>query len=104
MIQFLQVFTGISLAVYYMGILYEVNLKFDAHKSSLLSGGNTLALFLGTLPSIWLIDRVGRRELLMFGSAVMGVCMTIFTVCVAYPGTNTALTGVVVRTLSLRAG
>lgn len=99
MIQFLQVFTGISLAVYYMGILYGDNLKFDAHKSALLSGLNTLALWLGTIPTIFFLDRVGRRVMLMSGSAVMGVCMIIFTVCVAVPTTASAYIGIVVSTL-----
>jgi MFS family permease len=95
-IQFLQVFTGISLAVYYMGILYSVNLKFDAHKSALLSGLNTLALWLGTVPTILFLDRVGRRVMLMWGSTIMAICMTIFTVCVAVPTTASAYLGIVV--------
>lgn len=94
MLQFLQVFSGISLAVYYLSILFQVNLKFDYEKGALLSGFNTFTLWLGTLPPIWLVEHFGRRQTLMFGSVFMRMSMITFTVCVAIPTTSSAYVGV----------
>lgn len=94
MLQFLQVFSGISLAVYYLNILFEVNLGFDYEKGALLSGFNTFVLWLGTLPPIWLVERFGRRVVLIFGSITMAASMITFTVCVAIGNTTSAYVGV----------
>lgn len=94
MLQFLQVFSGISLAVYYLNILFQVNLGFDYEKGALLSGFNTFTLFLGTLPPIWLVEKYGRRQVLMFGSITMAASMITFTVCVAVNNTTSSYIGV----------
>ena len=94
MLQFLQVFSGISLAVYYLNILFQVNLGFDYEKAALLSGFNTFTLWLGTLPPIWLVEKYGRRQVLMFGSITMATSMITFTVCVAVNNTTSSYIGV----------
>jgi MFS family permease len=94
MLQFLQVFSGISLAVYYLNILFQVNLGFDYEKGALLSGFNTFTLWLGTLPPIWLVEKYGRRQVLMFGSITMAASMITFTVCVAVNNTTSSYIGV----------
>jgi MFS family permease len=93
-LQFLQVFSGISLAAYYLNMLFENSLKFDYEKAALLSGFNTFTLWIGTLPPIWLVEKFGRRQVLMFGSVTMAMSMITFTVCVAVGNKTSAYVGV----------
>lgn len=92
MLQFFQVFSGISLAVYYLNILFQVNLKFSYEKGAILSGFNTFVLWLGTFPPIWGVERFGRRQVLIFGATMMAASMITFTVCVGI-GTQKASYG-----------
>lgn len=43
----------------------------------LLAGFNGVAYFLSSLIPIWIIDRLGRRKLMLFAAAGQGCCMAI---------------------------
>lgn len=45
--------------------------------SMLLAGFNGVAYFLSSLIPIWVIDRLGRRKLMLFAAAGQGCCMAI---------------------------
>jgi len=61
---FLQQFSGVNSIEYYLGTLYEeIGMsKLDSVYMSLINGG---CLFISTLPAVFLMDKVGRRPLVL---------------------------------------
>jgi MFS family permease len=51
--------------------------------SSLVAGFIQISFWVGTFPPIFLIDRLGRRKVLMLGSTMLLLAMTLFTVGIA---------------------
>lgn len=45
--------------------------------SLLLAGFNGIAYFLSSLVPIWVIDRLGRRKLMLFAASGQGCCMAV---------------------------
>ncbi|KAH6910174.1 monosaccharide transporter [Coprinopsis sp. MPI-PUGE-AT-0042] len=73
LIMFFQQWSGINALLYYGPTLVEsIGFKGDSVTLA-VSGGIGIVQFLAVLPAIIIIDRVGRRPLLRFGSAVMTV-------------------------------
>ncbi len=71
----LQQITGINTVLFYGSMIWER--EFGGHNYSTAIAANVtvgLMNFLATLVALWLIDRVGRRPLLMFSSACMAFC------------------------------
>jgi SP family arabinose:H+ symporter-like MFS transporter len=74
----LQQITGINTVLFYGSIIWEQRL--GAHSHSTAIGANvTIGLinFLSTIIALWLIDRSGRKPLLLFSSGCMAVCQFI---------------------------
>ncbi|KAJ5683440.1 General substrate transporter [Penicillium macrosclerotiorum] len=100
-LQFFQQFTGINLIAFYgrigttpltqmklnsdetVTIVLETNVGLSTELSSLVAGLIQIAFWVGTFPPIFLIDRLGRRKVLMLGSTMLCLSMTLFTVGVA---------------------
>lgn len=51
--------------------------------SRLVAGFSALCFFMGTLPAIYLIEKLGRRKLLLSGSVGCLVAMVAFTALLA---------------------
>lgn len=51
--------------------------------SSLVAGFIQIAFWAGTFPPMFLMDRLGRRKVLMFGSGILCIAMVLFTVGIA---------------------
>lgn len=64
-IQAAQQLSGINALIYYSGTLFSKSIGLDAHKSALMAGGLNMCLILGSTISIFLVDRVGRKKLLI---------------------------------------
>jgi len=50
----------------------------DSNMSAILAGVLSMCLTIGTIPAIILIDRVGRRGLMLWSAVIMSVIMTVF--------------------------
>jgi MFS transporter, SP family, arabinose:H+ symporter len=77
----LQQITGINTVLFYGSIIWEQRL--GAHSHSTAIGANvTIGFinFLSTILALWLIDRSGRKPLLMFSSGCMAICQFILGV------------------------
>ncbi|KDQ64884.1 hypothetical protein JAAARDRAFT_240916 [Jaapia argillacea MUCL 33604] len=72
--QCFQQITGINLITYYATILFE-RLGIDDVKSRIIAACNGTEYFLASLIAIFIIDRVGRRKLMLFGA--IGQCLTM---------------------------
>lgn len=70
----MEVGTGTSLTTIYAPTIFK-QAGFGTYKAGWLSGMNSTMGVLGTIASAFVIDRFGRRPILMVGGAVMGTCM-----------------------------
>ncbi|GAA6026203.1 hypothetical protein JCM10207_005544, partial [Rhodosporidiobolus poonsookiae] len=75
--QFMQQISGINLITYYAPVIFETSVGMSHDLSLLLSGLNGVAYFLSSLVPIPLIERVGRRRLMIFSCAGQAVTMAI---------------------------
>lgn len=75
--QFFQQICGINLITYYATFLFENSLGFDKQMSRLLAAANGTEYFLASLVALPLIERVGRRKLMLFGAFGMMGSMAI---------------------------
>lgn len=71
-IQVMQKFTGIDFITTYAPQMFELS-GFDGQKANLLAGGNLVSYTASLALSIWLIDPIGRRRLMLIGCSLMGV-------------------------------
>jgi MFS family permease len=75
--QFFQQICGINLITYYATFLFENSLGFDPSMSRLLAACNGTEYFLASLIALPLIERSGRRKLMLFGAVGMMASMAI---------------------------
>lgn len=75
--QFGQQICGINLITYYATFLFENSLGFSAEMSRLLAAANGTEYFLASLVALPLIERTGRRTLMLFGAFGMMASMAI---------------------------
>lgn len=76
-IQIFQQLGGINAIIYYSGTLFEKSIGFDTHMASLMSGFLQTWFFLASFIPWFLIDRIGRRPLLLSMISVMAAVMAV---------------------------
>ncbi|KAJ4326195.1 hypothetical protein N0V94_000141 [Neodidymelliopsis sp. IMI 364377] len=76
-IQIFQQLGGINAIIYYSGTLFEKSIGFDSHMSSLMSGFLQTWFFVASFIPWFLIDRIGRRPLLLSMISVMAAVMAV---------------------------
>ncbi|CCT72661.1 related to quinate transport protein [Fusarium fujikuroi] len=83
LIMFFQQWSGIDAIIYYASNVF-ISLGLTGGTIALLATGVTGVVFLiSTIPSMLIIDRVGRKPLLLIGSVVMGASMITVGIIVA---------------------
>ena len=75
--QFMQQLSGINLITYYAPVIFEVSVGMPHSTALLLAGFNGIAYFISSLIPIWILDRMGRRNLMIFACAGQAACMAI---------------------------
>lgn len=75
--QFMQQLSGINLITYYAPVIFEQSVGLSHDLSLLLAGFNGVAYFFSSLVPIWIIDKLGRRKLMLFAAAGQAGCMAI---------------------------
>lgn len=81
--QFMQQLSGINLITYYAPVIFEQSVGMPHSLSLLLAGFNGVAYWVSSLIAIRIIDRLGRRKLMLFAAAGQGVCMAILAATVS---------------------
>lgn len=66
--QVMQQICGINLITYYAGTIYETNIGMSPFNSRVLAACNGTEYFLASLIPIFIIEKVGRRPLFLFGT------------------------------------
>ncbi|CZR67016.1 related to quinate transport protein [Phialocephala subalpina] len=86
LVMFFQQWTGIDSIIYYASVIFQ-SLGLTSSTISLLASGVIGIINVATtIPAIYVIDRVGRKPLMMTGSAGMAICELIIGVIVATCG------------------
>lgn len=81
--QFMEQLSGINLITYYAPVIFQQSVGISHDLSLLLAGFNGVAYFLSSLVPIWIIDRLGRRKLMLFAAGGQCACMAILAGTVA---------------------
>ena len=83
MVAVFQQITGINSILYYAPYIFEQT-GLDTSSSLLQTVGIGVINVLSVLLAIGLVDKLGRRRLLLFGSAVMGLSLVAVALCFRY--------------------
>lgn len=75
---------GINLVTYYATTVFEDSLGFDAALSRFLTGWLGTEYFLAAVLALFVVDRLGRRFLMMFGAAGMAASLLIIGTCLKF--------------------
>lgn len=86
-IQLMEEMGGINLITYYMSNVF-LQIGTTHFMALLLSGVNSTTYFISAFVPIWLIDRFGRKSLLIYGSIGMMAMMIVLTVCLSLGAQN----------------
>lgn len=92
--QMFQQISGINLITYYAAVIYS-RLGMSSFLARLLAALNGTEYFLASIPPIWLVERVGRRKLMLFGAAGQAATMAILTGVNSQSHTGYQIAGVV---------
>ncbi|KAJ6118876.1 hypothetical protein N7471_013496 [Penicillium samsonianum] len=79
--QFFQQFTGCNAAIYYSTLLFQENLHLPKYLSLIMGGVFATVYALATIPSFFMIERVGRRNLYLIGFLGQGLSFVITFAC-----------------------
>lgn len=83
--QFFQQFTGCNAAIYYSTVLFENTIFNGQRRLSLVLGGVFATVYaLSTIPSFFLIDTFGRRNLFLTGALGQAISFTISFGCLVH--------------------
>lgn len=74
--QMFQQISGINLITYYAPVIYS-RLGMTSFMSRLLAALNGTEYFIASWPAVFLVERVGRRKLMLFGAAGQAATMAI---------------------------
>lgn len=78
-IQAFQQLGGINAIIYYSGTLFQKSVGFDQHMSALMAGFLQTWFFVASFIPWFLIDRIGRRPLLLSMISLMAAVMAVQT-------------------------
>lgn len=88
--QFFQQFTGCNAAIYYSTVLFETTVGLSRRLSLVLGGVFSTVYAIFTIPSFFLIDRLGRRALFLIGATGQGIAFIIAFGCLIHDTKETA--------------
>ena len=74
--QVFQQISGINLITYYAAVIYS-GLGMSDFMARLLAALNGTEYFIASWPAIWLVERIGRRKLMLFGAIGQAATMAI---------------------------
>ena len=75
-----------SLIAYYAATIYENEIGLSGFMARILAACNGTEYFIAMIPGIFLVERIGRRPLLLIGSVGMAVSMTILAIMTSIRG------------------
>lgn len=79
--QFFQQITGCNAAIYYSTVLFKNSMHLGDRMSLILGGVFSTVYAVATIPSFFLVDKIGRRKLFMIGAIGQGCSFLITMGC-----------------------
>ncbi|KAF7562448.1 hypothetical protein G7046_g1674 [Stylonectria norvegica] len=79
--QFMQQFSGVNALGYYLPTLLQESVGLDEQESRLLTAVNGTVYLCAAFCCLLIIDLVGRRKLMLYGSVTMGSCYLVASMC-----------------------
>ncbi|PGH23700.1 hypothetical protein AJ80_02306 [Polytolypa hystricis UAMH7299] len=86
--QFMNQVGGINLVVYFIPTVLETNVGLDRNLSLLLGGVIQIMFLLGSFVPSFLVDRIGRRKPMMWGSFGLGLSMMLISILLSFKGSG----------------
>ena len=88
--QFFQQFSGCNAAIYYSTVLFETTVGLERRLSLVLGGVFSTVYAIFTIPSFFLIEKLGRRALFFVGAIGQGIAFIIAFGCLIHDTKETA--------------
>ncbi|KAJ5570004.1 uncharacterized protein N7459_009434 [Penicillium hispanicum] len=82
--QMFQQISGINLITYYAATIYENSIGMGGLMSRILAACNGTEYFIASLVPIFIIEKVGRRTLMLVGAAGMSISMVVLAVTTSF--------------------
>ncbi|CAJ2511448.1 Uu.00g070730.m01.CDS01 [Anthostomella pinea] len=82
--------SGINLITYYAPVIFENTLGMSRNTSLLVTGFNGLEYWLATFIPIPLVDRIGRRPIMLVCAVGQSLSMAVLAITISYPDNKTA--------------
>lgn len=86
--------TGVNIISFYSNIIFETELHYSGTLSRIISGCLQIWQFLCATLAVFLVDRIGRRKLLLIGSGGMVVSQAGLAALTKYARVNQTVAGV----------
>ena len=77
-------FIGINLSVYYSTVIFS-QVGLSPFLAQLLAAIMNTFFAAGTIPLVYTIEKVGRRNVMMYSAVVLTVCMVVFVAMIGLP-------------------
>ncbi|KAH7119813.1 putative Myo-inositol transporter 1 [Dendryphion nanum] len=84
--QFMNQMGGINLVVYFITSVLQNNVGLDRNLSLLLGGVINMMFFIGSLYPTFFLDRIGRRNPMIWGSFGLGLSMMFISILLSFQG------------------
>lgn len=88
--QMFQQISGINLITYYAATIYEKSIGMSGLMSRILAACNGTEYFLASLIPIFIIEKVGRRTLMLVGAAGMSISMMVLAIATSFVNNSKA--------------
>ncbi|CAH0028431.1 unnamed protein product [Clonostachys rhizophaga] len=79
--QFMQQFSGVNALGYYLPTLLQQSVGLSEQQSRLMTGINGTIYLFSAMCCLLIIDRFGRRKMMLYGSLTMGSCYLVASMC-----------------------
>ncbi|KAJ5358303.1 Major facilitator superfamily domain general substrate transporter [Penicillium cataractarum] len=79
--QFMQQFSGVNALGYYLPTLLQESVGLGEQESRLLTAVNGTTYLFAAFCCLIIIDRFGRRKLMLYGAVTMGACYLVAAIC-----------------------
>ncbi|KAL4893233.1 putative MFS sugar transporter [Aspergillus ambiguus] len=84
--QFMNQVGGINLIVYFIPTVLKTNVGLSANLSLIIGGCVQIMFVIGSFFPTFFVDRVGRRQPMMWGSFGLGICMMMVSILLSFRG------------------
>ena len=86
--QFMNQMGGINLVVYFVPTVLQDNVGLTRNLSLLLGGVINIMFIIGSFVPAFLVDKIGRRQPMMWGSLGLGISMMLISILLSFQGSS----------------